>query len=386
MPTRHSYLADLEKRIRECFEINCDSQLSRYMKEADNLARLQTMVAGNATYDPANNEKDPNCDLFCVLRAYFLNHLKSKPDQFNCGLYEEVSCLVCPVEYGDSQEYYDQYYASEIQEATSKLLYYIQRYQFDCVLGDLVFSCQEPCEAHCLVLGTVEVVDGKLVRVCNTPRTYLWSPANLLQVLTYTVITVGVTSKCGDADDRHCCPDYKGFNAGEFLKEFGVNECGRYFAAKSAIDAFRAVTRSIHRSFDYTESAAVSHILFNQSTPDAAQKNATTLGLNLSVSDRTSNDLDMADPIQSFLAARLLRRGDSLVAYKSPEGKAIGRVFPDFVAKISPDPSVGGSIEAVIEKCNELSARVAALENPSAAGDQTKKGAKKSGSQPTKDE
>ena len=78
----------------------------------------------------------------------------------------------------------------ELQEAFRKLLYYIRRaVEYDCVFGDFVFSCQQPCEAHCLVLGTIEVLNGKLIRVCNTPRQYLWAPANLLQVLMYDILT-----------------------------------------------------------------------------------------------------------------------------------------------------------------------------------------------------
>ena len=185
LPPKDSYIHGLEERIRECFEVNCNSPIGRIIKQhTEDLLR----VFGK---DTEELQRDP-CELFCELRAYFLNHLKTNQDQFNCNVYDEVSCLYCP----ECDDRYDRRRIleweprcrEELQEAFRKLLYYMQRYQYDCVFGDLIFTCQQPCEAHCLVLGTVEVWNGKLIRVCNTPRQYMWTPANLLQVLMYDIL------------------------------------------------------------------------------------------------------------------------------------------------------------------------------------------------------
>ncbi len=53
LPPEHSYFKDLEKRFKECFEINCDSHLSRYMKAEENHDHLMNMVGG--TKRPANS-------------------------------------------------------------------------------------------------------------------------------------------------------------------------------------------------------------------------------------------------------------------------------------------------------------------------------------------
>src|SRR4029077_1095356 len=178
---------------------------------------------------------------------------KVKPDPFNCNLYDEVSCLKCPEECREEEgrreggrerrdrreereereehKRREEHYREELRGAFRQLLYCMQRYQYDRVYGDLVFECCQPCEAHCLVLGTVEVLNGKLVRVCNTPREYLWAPANLFQVLTHEIMTgrVGRREESDEEGRAPCAPTYEKFEPVPFLKEFSISECGRRF-------------------------------------------------------------------------------------------------------------------------------------------------------------
>jgi hypothetical protein len=374
LPEEHSYFKELEKRFKECFEINCDSQLSRYMKQVteNNDDHLTTMVEGNAKYYE-DDKDDPYCRVFCTLRAFFLNHLKVKPDQFNCNLYEEVACLRCPREYCKEAESYRQ----EMQEATSRLLYYIQRYQFDCVLGDLIFCCPEPCEAHCLVLGTVEVADGKLTRVCNTPRRYMWSPANLLQVLTYKVMTARFSPGSDSEGHHRCCPDYRDFDAAAFLKEFKIDACGRYYAAKSFPDAFQGMQKAVARNFYAFDSTAHSPYLFAHADLAKVKEQGEQLGIKIHAVDKLT-DPGVASVEQAFRSAALLRHGDSMYAYGTEKGGLIGRVLHDFVAEISPDRSIGNSIEALLQQVHDLSARLEEVEhklpgaNPEAGGEEPK--------------
>jgi hypothetical protein len=362
LPHRASYLDDLEKRIKECFELNCDSPIGVIIKR--HAAELLE-IFGDGELDK-RSDRDP-CELFCRLRAYFLNHLKVKPDQFNCGLFEEVSCLTCPGECRDGNDRQDENpelrrsYRNDLRECFRKLLYCMQRYQYDCVFGDLIFSCQQPCEAHCLVLGTVEVVDGKLTRVCNTPRKYLWAPANLLQVLMYQVMTgrSGEERGCGEGEEEaRCCPAYTKFEPVEFLREFEVSQCGRRFAAESAIESFREVSRSLHGSFDFTDSMAYAPKLFSEflrGSKPTAEARENTFGIRASLSKRTAAELSSLNPLQALMSKALLRPGDSVQGYDSSAGI---RVLPDFLAELSPDRSVGEQIET---KFNEQARQVAAL-------------------------
>jgi hypothetical protein len=369
LPHQASYLEDLEKRIRECFEINCDSPIGVIIKR--HAAELLE-IFGDGELE-VRSERDP-CELFCRLRAYFLNHLKVKPDQFNCGLFEEVSCLTCPGECRDGNDRRDgdsevrRLYRDELREAFRKLLYCMQRYQYDCVFGDLIFSCQEPCEAHCLVLGTVEVVNGKLTRVCNTPRKYLWAPANLLQVLTYEVMSGRQSEERGCREDEHgatCCPSYPKFEPTEFLREFEVNQCGRRYAAESAIEAFRAVSTSLHHSFDFTDSMAYAPKLFAdllQRPRAAGEPPNNAFGVRASLAKTTAAELSALNPLQALMSRALLRPGDSVQGY--PASDEI-RVLPDFLGEISPDRSVGTQLETLFSEqarhMSELRAEIDAL-------------------------
>lgn len=360
-PRNVSCLDSLEKQIKECFKVNCDSPVGLVIKQyADDLL----YIFGD--WQEERKERIEPCELFCLLRAYFLNHLKTNPDQFNCNLFDEVSCLSCPRNRDDEARNRDRgerkrIHREEQRESFRKLLYYVQRYQYDCVFGDLIFSCQMPCEANCLVLGTVEVLNGKLVRVCNTPRKYLWAPANLMQVLIYETMTGGLASGDASEDKKvRCCPDYRNFDPLYFLTEFRVSQCARGDAAASSIQAFREVSQSLHRSFDFTDSMAISPSLFSKVRPDD-QKLAENwkavealFGISSSVAELQSAGLSALTPSQALQAHALLRRNDSVVAYRS-EGEA-GKVLTDLIAEISPNRNIGRAIETIV-KTSEQTAR-----------------------------
>lgn len=369
LPPCHSYLEELEERIKHCFKVHCDSPIGVILKKhAPQLLEIfGEERTDNRDVQESEYRYDP-CELFCTLRAYFLNHLKTHPDQFNCNLYEEVSCLTCPREWSEEwiafrerrrqgrrrrggeeiivEEEHNPLYRDELREVFRKLLYYMQRYQYDCVFGDLIFSCPQPCEADCLVLGTVEVMNGKLTRVCNTPRRYLWTPANLLQVLVYSIMT-GYHSCHEDCDDKDkkvpCCPDYRKFEPIFFLREFEINECGRYHAARSTIDSLKAGVRAMYSSHEFTDSAAVSAEIFAHVAPEKLSEVAKQFGLTASIVERKMAELNAPNLQQALQSYALLRPNDSVVAYTS--GGEIHKVLHDFVTELSPDRSVGHEIE-----------------------------------------
>ncbi len=145
LPREHSYLEDLEERIRHCFEVQCNSPVGVIMKKH---APELLEIFGEGEIQGRERQYDP-CELFCTLRAYFLNHLKTNPDQFNCNLTEEVQCLTCPrgwerrLRRPETREAaraartrtgrgrISRFHREEVREAFRKLLYYIQRYQYD---------------------------------------------------------------------------------------------------------------------------------------------------------------------------------------------------------------------------------------------------------------
>jgi hypothetical protein len=378
LPHAHSYLSDLEKRLKHCFSIYCDGPIGRIIKENQQL--LLYLVGGGGGW--REGWTDP-CDLFCTLRAHFLHQLQVKPDEYNCGLYDEVVRLRCPDEYDDANERK----TGDFGDVLRRLLTYLQHYQFDCAFGELVFPCAEPCEAHCLVLGTVEICNGRLTRVCNTPREYLWAPANFVQVLLERILTgrleAAGAKESGAEHEEHegkhehharCCPEYPEFKPEEMLREFEYTQCGRYFAATSLVRAFQSTGGALHKAFDFTNSAAIARKLFEDAAPrifGELSEQKKVLGINVEVSAESAASLAPLNVLQALLADSLIRPDDSLLGYRS-EGK-FSRVLPDYFTTISPDrPEDQPTVRELAARVEELTRRVAEMAEDGKGGTKPK--------------
>src|SRR5262249_24879749 len=152
---------------------------------------------------------------------------------------------------------------------------------------------------------------------CNIPRHYMWSPANLLQVLTYKVMT-GRFHPSGDSDDRDCCcPDYRDFDAASFLKEFKIDECGRYHAARSFADACQSAQRSVAHTYDSFNLKAHSPYLLTRTPLAKSDEIAKALGV--TIHSVAPAKLAVPSLEQAFRSAALFREGDSIYAYASEQ-------------------------------------------------------------------
>jgi hypothetical protein len=360
LPLRHNYLEDLRERIEDCFHLNDKSPVGTLIaKYTEDLLRILCNEQGQEWPRDA-------CEKFCILKAYFLNHLKTNPDQFNCNLFHEVACLNCSNPFDGDDEECRRIARGEVQEAFRTLLYYVQRYQYDCVFGDLIFTCQQPCEAHCLVLGTVEVLDGKLIRVCNMPRNYLKAPANLLQVLIYEIMTNGLRPGKDCGDNVPCCPDYDQFDPCYFLWEHKVDKRARAKAATSILTSFSALSDSLHKAFDFTDSMAMSpEVLAGMRGRDDVREGFEGLLNKFSISQRKAavpeGGLNIPTPMQALQSHALLRANDSVVLYTQDQGSRVEEVRTDFVTQISPDRAVGQELETIVVKFNQQTQEIADL-------------------------
>jgi hypothetical protein len=210
------------------------------------------------------------------------------------------------------------------------------RYQYDCVLSELVFCCPEPEKTCCVVLGTVEIVDGCLVRVCNTPRRHVWSFANLLPVAIGAILTgnlAGQRSGEGKEEEREsrptfeCCPDYGPFDCEAFLYEFETSESARYLAATAILRAAKAIFESLSKGFSFTESTAFAPAIFEQLQGEAAVRHARHLRLNASLAQLDTAPTRL-NPLQALLSQVLLRPGDSAQFFLHSE-RRVRMVLPD---------------------------------------------------------
>jgi hypothetical protein len=331
-PQSRSYLDRLDKKLRHCYRLFLDSPVGRMIKQR--LPMLKTIAQGQI--QRPQNHVDENCEVFCLLKAQFQQHLKACPDELSCRLGKEVAYLNCPVESGDN-------YGSAMAEAFSKLFELIHRYQYDCVLADLVFGCDAPEEACCVPLGCVQVEDGCVTRVNNSPRDYVWSFANILQVLAYEVLTAETEEKEAELEEggprqervRDCCMPVINFDQLSFLSEFEIDGAGRYLAASAPLRALRAVRSAFAKNFAFADSLAFAPALFARADAKDAARLIEMLGLSVS-SPEQAVELAALNPMQALTSQMLMRRNDGLRAYPGTEG-AMGVVLPDYQKEVSPE-------------------------------------------------
>lgn len=366
-PGSAGYLQELEREFKKCFSLFHEGPIATAItKDRD---RIVEILGGNASLD--TGKENPNFQLFCVLRAYFLRQIQSKPDEMSCGFEESVRDLACPHTGPggaaanpppDSGPY-----RTEVKDAFCRLFEYMHRYQYDCALGHLAFSCQKPCASECLVLGAIEVLNGRIVRVCNTPRRYVWSFANFLPVLMNTLLTGAATSspvlnpEKRDATGASCCPTYNKFDCGRFIAEFAIDPKGRLYSATTAFRAFDAVQGSLARAFDFTDSMAVStEILAGKEFTEGLAPFLKTLQLDMETQVAPAG---LATPslMQAVSSRVLMRPGVPSVAYTAPD-KTIAAAIPNYFKELYGDTATGGLTQENAAAVNTLKESVAAHE------------------------
>jgi hypothetical protein len=145
------------------------------------------------------------------------------------------------------------------------------------VFGELTVPCKEPRQAACIVLGTVEVEDGCLVRVCNCPRTYVWSFASFLPVLFATIYGGEACTKPEDLDEQDakasytraqqlqssrdtydhpahgaeetCCATFQPDNCLDFVRSLAANGKAAPDVATALPSAWKAVVQSLQNAY-----------------------------------------------------------------------------------------------------------------------------------------
>jgi len=166
-PAKASPFDELCRQVQECWKLFTEGEFLQTMQEGGE-------TLGHALSGNAGQWQDDYQTLFCRLRNLLLLHLRRYPEQYSCTLKDDIERL------GFSEAAS----GSDIRQEFCKLFNLAQQYVVGCVLGDVTFPCPEPCAASCVVLGAVAVENGRLVRVTNHPRDYVWSFASFFEVLT----------------------------------------------------------------------------------------------------------------------------------------------------------------------------------------------------------
>ena len=334
LPRIPTYLDELEERISCCWKVFTEGPLGRALKD---------FLCGEV---PAHERKCDYCNIFCQLKVLFQHHLKRCPDLYDCTLWDQVCRLHCPTDRRDEYECYE--------ESFCKLFELITRYAYDCILGEMIFECPCPPQAKCIVLGSVEVEDGKLLRVCNCPRTYVWSFASFVEVFLATFVggaacapepRAEISDRARDAGEsaeeerprpepkekgeRICCTTFD-IDCCRFMDLFRKRPDFGRLAAAAPIHAIRQVSASLGRGFGFTDPLAFSpEVFLGMNIKDAEELARKLAGPGQSTVLETDDleDIGEPDPLTAALSYLLKRPGDSLVATQS-EHRRIEKAIP----------------------------------------------------------
>jgi hypothetical protein len=314
MPVRPNPLDEIGNRIKCCFKMFREGQFSRGLASiANRILRVCEAEKQSADAKDEVGEKQREAhSLFEELRAQFLHELRICPDQYNCDLEHEVCRLHPPgLERGPTQV-----------EAFTRLFELIQKYVFSCLLAQLAFSCPEPPDPCCVLIGSVEVENGRLTRVINYPRWYLWCFANFFEVLIYTLANDAACGKKETEQDAGtvaegqnpvtsgCCPGFP-VKVCEFLSLFNAEPRAFEINARTFVDAIQATYRALVEGFNFMRPGGIAPAVLRNLTPDTARDLAKTFGIDFK--PLTAREAGPRDVFAALADNRIYSRSETLV-------------------------------------------------------------------------
>lgn len=265
-------------------------------------------------FNASANDEGHN-DRFCQLRVLFLEQIRRCPPRQTCSLERRVRELECPKDMPGNVQ------PAAAYEALLKL---VHEYVYDGILNGLAFEC--PCypKAGCVVVGKVEVENGKILRVCNCGRDYVWSFANFHEVLASTILEArlckpgkSIANRAGAADS--CCPDIE-IDLNRFSTFYRRDPHTAQYTAQAYPQAVRTFVAATNASFAPADPTLFAAQSFHGVPIEQAQELAKQIGLNM-----TSLHIDQApaDMLSAIRAGVLLQAGEHVVAFTDQKNQIV---------------------------------------------------------------
>jgi hypothetical protein len=364
LPRKQNPLCDMQEKIEACWKLFREGPFAKAITDFGEM--LKEVLAGNADTD--NHKK--YLELFCLLRGYLLLYLNKHPDLYNCIIEEDIRNLIFPDKPGDIRDPAgkltgEQNYRNEVRDIFCRLLNLAYRHVIDCVLGECAFPCAEPCEASCVVLGTVEVEYGRVVRICNYPRDYVWSFASFFQVLVPTIYG-GLACEedphsknhngCEEETERICCREFE-LNCEQFVSDLLK---GAHVNSTALLDAISMIGRALRCAFDFTRPDVFSPKIFLGKNTRDAYRLIKEMNLQGNIEDAPAQ-APVLDPAQALFASILKTTAQPFTLYQS-EGRIVA-AQPELRQPAILDPTERQELDARFnEKVNQLKVELAPRE------------------------
>jgi hypothetical protein len=280
----------LKRRLETSFKLFSDGAFAQALqKHQQTLGEIVTPPA------ESRNALEHHTDyhkLFFELRGLLLLYLKKHPDKYNCTIEDEIRKVRFPEIHKHSEKAQESY-LEELRDSFFSLLALAWQHAVSGALGEFVPSCHEPSEASCVSLGAVIVENGRIVRVCNCPRSYVWSAANFREVLLATTLgELACKKECEDNSESDgeknnaksiCCRDFD-FDLECFLQWLKVNPKAPFYAGTELLRWLETFCKSIQEGFDFTNPCNFSTNIFE----GMDEKKATDFLKTASIQSRTT--------------------------------------------------------------------------------------------------
>jgi hypothetical protein len=390
LPKQVDWSVDLERRLEHCRRLFKEGPFASALSAGK--PTLQAAVGGSA--DPLRHKE--LWELFCRLSGLLLLYLKKCPDKYNCTIEDDIREIPFPrdpsptypqsrrADRDESPEptgHYEQEqqhaetqgrytatadtssdYGKQVKAAFCRLLGLANQHVQACLKGEMLLPCPEPCQVSCVVLGTVEVEHGKVVQVCNTPRSFVSALGSLYKGLIGSVLSTRPIEKnrtgqysadvVTHADEQACCPEVL-FNCQQFV-DYLANPHAVYDTSFAFLRLIAALDRSFKYGFDFTRTDPVPPSFFEGWSVDVALKLAAEKKVPMTVVPQPPEPT-IPEP-QEVLQSYVLRPAQPLIAFQS--GGQIVSVQPDLRRSVPLDPDERKALETGIKSAQESAAAI----------------------------
>jgi hypothetical protein len=319
--------SQLKRRLESCFKIFSEGPFAQALrKHHDALREIIAPPAAAASSKASEHRHSEYHKLFFELRGLLLLYFNQHPDKYHCTIEHEIRKVRFP-EVHKKSEKAQEAYLEELRDAFSSLLGLAWQHAVGAALGEFVPSCHEASETCGILLGTVVVENDRVIRVCNCPRSYVWSFANFPEVLLAT--TLGglackkETKNQAETEEEKrpspeiCCRDFD-FDLECFLQWLHLNHKAPFHAGSELVHWLETLGKSLREGFDFTDPCNFSSRIFE----GMEEKKATEFLKAANLQSRVVEaPLEMRAPdLASFLRTAGLATGDEPIVLAVKDG------------------------------------------------------------------
>lgn len=294
------------------------------------------------------------CEILCNIVRLFRRQLSTAPAEYTCSMGDAVNKIKCPEANSNT-------FAADMGTAMQDLLNLIYQYSVELAMGDMVFDCCEPDESGCVVLGAVYVENGKLIRVCNMPRDYVWTFNNLVKIAQIELMNYALKLVGRRQGSTSCCPVLK-FDASTLQKRIAYSRTSMSDSVSAFPNALDSLRTALAESFNFADAE-------NFSAGDISAEKLKQLNFDLRDGgrlDATASQTMLRDPIAAFASHMLIRSTDPILSYSvaDPKNQTERIIMRDPTAVYSVDSAsatttTSGNNVDVVKQIAELKASLA---------------------------